>query len=282
VIQRRWNRVLPDGALLRADVRLPEGAPPRGVVVLVHGFKGFKDWAFFPWLAERMVEAGFASVVPNFSLNGIGGDPEAFTELEAFARNTLSREVMELSVVLDALADGSVLPVVPEVVGVLGHSRGGGDAVLVAAEAEGRVDALVTWAAVADFDRWSPELREEWRAEGRIHVLNGRTGQHMPLDVTLLEDFEANREALDVERAAARVEAPWLIVHGTDDTTVEVEDARRLARANPSARLHLVEGAGHTFGAVHPFAGAPRELAEAADHAIRHFRAHLAPARIGC
>ncbi len=280
MIHRRWNRVLPDGALLRADVRLPEGAPPRGAVVLVHGFKGFKDWAFFPWLAERVVEAGFASVVPNFSGNGIGSDPEVFSELEAFARNTLSREVMELRMVLEALRDGSVLPIVPEVAGMFGHSRGGGDAVLVAAE--GRVDALVTWAAVADFDRWSEELREEWRAQGRIHVLNGRTGQHMPLDVTLLEDFEANREALDVEGAAARVEAPWLIVHGTEDTTVGVEDARRLARANPRARLHLVEGAGHTFGAVHPFAGVPRELEEAAEHALAHFRAHLAPVRGGC
>jgi len=273
MIHRRWSRVLPDGAILRADVRLPEGAPPRAAVVIAHGFKGFKDWAFFPWLAERMVEEGFASVVPNFSLNGIGRDPEAFTELEAFARNTLSREVEELLLVLEGLGDGTVLPIPPERVGLVGHSRGGGDAILAAAR--GGVDALVTWAAVADFDRWSDEVKEEWRTSGRIHVLNGRTGQQMPLDLALLEDFEANREALDIEAAASRVEAPWLILHGTGDVSVPVEEARRLARANPSARLHLVEDAGHTFEAAHPFEGASPALLEATDHTVAHLRRHL-------
>ena len=273
MIQRRWTRILPDGAVLRADVRLPEGPPPRGAIVVVHGFKGFKDWGFFPWLAERLVSAGFAVVAPNFSLNGIGRDPEDFTELEAFARNTLSREVEELRLVLAALVEGALLPIPPERIGLLGHSRGGGDAVLVAASAG--VDALVTWAAVADFDRWSDEVKAEWRSSGRIHVLNGRTGQQMPLDVTLLEDFEANRDALDVEAAAARVQAPWLILHGTDDTSVHPEDARRLARANPAARLHLVEGGGHTFGATHPFDAAPASLLEALDLTRVHFRRHL-------
>jgi uncharacterized protein len=281
LIQRRWNHALPDGALLRADVRLPEGGPPRAAVVLVHGFKGFKDWGFFPWLAERLVERGFAAISPNFSLNGIGTDPLAFTELDAFARNTLSREVRELRIVLEAVSRGDVLPVPPERVGLFGHSRGGGDAVLAAAE--GGVDALVTWAAVADFDRWDDELKAEWRRDGRIHVLNGRTGQHMPLDVSLLDDFEANREALDVKGAAARVGCPWMIVHGLDDATVSVEDARRLARANPQSRLRLVEGAGHTFGAVHPFGGAPEPLLAAAGTALDHFEAALlSPVHRGC
>lgn len=273
MIHRRWSRVLPDGAILRADVRLPEGAPPRAAVVLVHGFKGFKDWGFFPWLAERMVEEGFASVVPNFSLNGIGRDPEEFTELDAFGRNTLSREVEELSLVLEGLGDGTLLPIPPERVGLVGHSRGGGDAILAAAR--GGVDALVTWAAVADFDRWGDEVKEEWRASGRIHVLNGRTGQQMPLDLTLLTDFEENREALDIEAAASRLEAPWLILHGTDDVSVQVEDARRLARANTSARLHLVEDAGHTFEATHPLDGIPTPLREATDHTVAHLRRYL-------
>ncbi len=281
MIHRRWHHALPDGTLLRADVRLPEGGAPRAAVVLVHGFKGFRDWGFFPWVAERLVERGFAAISPDFSLNGIGSEPGVFTELEAFARNTLSREIGELRTVLDALSGGDILPVPPERVGLLAHSRGGGDAVIVASD--GQVDALVTWGAVADFDRWSDELKETWRREGRIHVLNGRTGQQMPLDRTLLEDLEENRAALDVEAAAARVRCPWLIVHGLDDATVAPEDARRLARANPQARLRLVEGGGHTFGAVHPFEGAPGPLREAVRFSIDHLeQALLAPVFQGC
>lgn len=261
MIHRRWSRGFPDGTTLRADVRIPEGPPPRAAVVLVHGFKGFRTWGFFPWMAERLVEAGFASVVADFSLNGVGSTPGEFTELEAFARNTYTRELEELDQLLEALGGGGVLPVPPERIGLVGHSRGGGDAILAASR--GGVDALVTWAAVSTFERWDAETRTRWRAEGRIHVLNGRTGQQMPLDVTLLEDLEANRAALDIEAAAARIEAPWLILHGTEDLAVTVEDARRLARANPAARLHLVEGGDHTFGARHPWEGVTPALDEA-------------------
>lgn len=274
MILKRWSRARPDGAVLRADVRIPEGPPPGTAIVLVHGFKGFKDWGFFPPLAESLVDDGHAVVSVNFSLNGIGDDPEDFTELEAFARNTLSREVEELLLVLEGLREGDVLALPPHRIGVLGHSRGGGVAVL-AADRSPDVEALVTWASVADFDRWNEATKEEWREAGRLHVLNGRTGQQMPLDVTLLEDFEANRDALDVTAAAARVEAAWLIVHGEADPAVRAADARALARANPAARLLLVEGAGHTFEVGHPFEGPSPEFRDVLERTRAHFRRHL-------
>jgi len=275
MIQRSWSHRLPDGARLRADILLPEGPPPISAVLLVHGFKGFKDWGFFPHTAAALAADGHAAVSLNFSLNGVGSRPTEFTELDAFGRNTLSRELDELLLVLRALREPGLLPLPPQRIGLLGHSRGGGDAVLAAAEAG--VDALVTWAAVATFDRWSDETKAEWRKEGRIFVLNGRTGQQMPLDLSLLEDFEANRERLDVEAAAARVKAPWLILHGDEDEAVASRDARRLAQCagTSGARLHFVEGGGHTFGAVHPFQGETPELREALRLTREHFRKHL-------
>ncbi|MGD8319129.1 MAG: alpha/beta fold hydrolase, partial [Gemmatimonadota bacterium] len=233
------------GEVIRGDVHLPDGAEPRAVVVVVHGFKGFKDWGFFPWLARRLVEAGYAVVRFNFSRNGIGDDPERFTELDAFGANTLSLEQGELRSVVTGTLGGELLPWRPAQVALVGHSRGGAQAVLAAA-AEPRVTALVTWSAVSHFDRWTTETKERWRQEGRIWVLNQRTGQQMPLGVDLLEDFETNRRALDVVAAASRVRAPWLIVHGSEDLTVWPGEAQTLARANPEARLHLVQGAGHT------------------------------------
>jgi pimeloyl-ACP methyl ester carboxylesterase len=163
----------------------------------------------------------------------------------------------------------------PDRVGLLGHSRGGAGAILRAAA--GGVDALVTWAAMAALDRWTPETREEWRAAGRIFVPNTRTGQQMPLDVGLLEDFEADRDRFDVTAAARRVAVPWLVVHGADDETVDPEAARILAGAGPHAQLTIVEEAGHTFGAVHPFAGSGPALDAAVGATRRHFRRHLAP-----
>lgn len=262
--------------VIRGEVRLPEGPPPRTAVVVVHGFKGYKDWAFFPWLAERLVGSRHAVVTFNLTGSGIGsGDPHAFSDLEAFAENTYSRELADVGAVMEAVR-GGLVPRVPDRIGLVGHSRGGADAILHAAS-DPHVEALVTWAAVHDLDRWSDETRRTWREQGRIFVLNARTGQQMPLGLELLEDFEARREALDVTSAAARVGAPWLIVHGTDDETVAPEAARILARANPGARLHLVEGAGHTFGAVHPFAGPGAPLESAMTATLRHLREHLRP-----
>ena len=62
--------------------------------------------------------------------------------------------------------------------------------------------------------------------------------------------------------AASRGSVPWLIVHGSADESVPAEEAARLSRASGSVRTELqtVVGAGHTFGARHPWAGSTPEL----------------------
>lgn len=258
------------GDLIRGDVRKPDGVQPTSVIVVVHGFKGFKDWGFFPHTSEQLARAGYAVVSFNMSHNGVGEDLLSFTELDRFAANTLSLELDEVLYMVDLVHRGELLGFVPDHIGVLGHSRGGGQTVLAAGE-DTRIAAIVTWAAVSDFDRWPEETRQEWRAEGRIFVANMRTRQHMPLDLGLLEDFEANRRRLDIGGTASDVDVPWLIVHGTDDETVGDHEARALAAAARRGRLHLVEGAGHTFQAGHPMSASPPELDEVLHATIAHF-----------
>ncbi len=274
VIRLPFAREPRAGDTIRGDVRVPDGPPPRTAVIVVHGFKSFKDWGFFPWVCERLAGAGHSTISFNFSRNGVGADPDRLSDLERFGSNTLSLELEELRRMLAEVLDGDLLPRRPRKAALLGHGRGGAHAVLAAA-AEPRVRALVTWAALARFDRWSEETRELWRADGRVWVPNPRTGEQMPLGVGFLEDFEAKRDALDVMSAARRLHAPWLIVQGTDDLTVWPSEAETLTRANAGARLHLVERAGHTFGAAHPFAGPTPELREAMDRTLEHLRRHL-------
>lgn len=242
--------------------------------MVVHGFKGFMNWGFFPHVCRTLATAGHAVVSFDFSRNGIGEDGERFTELERFAKNTLTRELDELHWVLDQVREGELVPRPPKRMGLLGHSRGGAEAILVARERDD-VAALATWAAVSTFDRWTEETLEEWREQGRVHVLNSRTGQQMPLDVGFLRDFEENRARLDVEAAAAEVGSPWLIVHGTRDLTVNSEEARVLARRAQDPRLVLVEGAGHTFEVGHPFDEPSPELGRVLRETVRYFRESL-------
>lgn len=96
MIERPFTISLQDETKIRGDLRLPEGEPPLSAIVVAHGFKGFKDWGFFPHLCECLARDGHAVVSFNFSLNGIGDDPTEFTQLENFARNTLSRDVDEI------------------------------------------------------------------------------------------------------------------------------------------------------------------------------------------
>lgn len=275
MIRRALERKGPFGDLIRGDVLIPDGPPPRAAVLVVHGFKGFKDWGFFPHLRDRLACAGFATVAFNFSLNGIGDRPDELTELDAFGRNTLGRELDELCWMIEAVSDGDVLSFPPRALGLVGHSRGGALAILAAREEHRRVQALVTWAALARFDRWSEETRDEWRANGRVFVLDGRTGRHLPLDVTLLENFEANRDRLDVTAAAAAVRAPWLVLHGDDDLTVPRTEGECLVLASSHARLHRIARADHTFAVSHPFAGPTPQLRDATDATIHHLKAHL-------
>jgi alkanesulfonate monooxygenase SsuD/methylene tetrahydromethanopterin reductase-like flavin-dependent oxidoreductase (luciferase family) len=45
------------GDPLRGDLRWVEAPRPAPVVVVCHGFKGFKNWGFFPYTGERLAQA---------------------------------------------------------------------------------------------------------------------------------------------------------------------------------------------------------------------------------
>jgi pimeloyl-ACP methyl ester carboxylesterase len=237
---------------LRASLsRAAAGSP---LVILVHGFKGFMDWGCWPWVAAQFRDAGLSCLRFNFSHNGIGDDPLAFTELERFQANTYSREVAELGCVMAAAAalDG----IDPARIHLLGHSRGGAIA-LLASEGAAQV---VTWASLAGLEGLMGFRGQEaaWRRDGFVEARNARTGQVMRLGVGLLEDWEANREALDVTAALSRFTTRGgkaTAIHGDADQGVPLEHGLRLQAAG--ARLVTIPGGDHTFGSTHPFQAEP-------------------------
>lgn len=265
---------------------LPEEPGRRPAIVVCHGFKGFMEWGFFPHLAELLAERGFAVVRFNFSGSGMEPGEDRVTDPEGFTANTFGREQEDLHAVLEAVAGEGPDPLAPDRIdpdrlGLFGHSRGGGAAILTAARApwKDRMRALVTWAAVATFDRFPEEARESWRRDGTFPVVNSRTGQTLHLGLPLLEELETDPERLDVGRAARERTVPWLIVHGTGDESVPVDEARELAgQAEKSSGEHelcLIDGASHTFGARHPFVGPTPHLIEAMNATQRWFKRYL-------
>lgn len=265
---------------LAGRLDFPTEGGPRPAILVCHGFKGFFEWGFYPPLVELLTARGF--VVARFNFSGAGMLPgdDVVTDEAAFRAATFSRDVEDALAVLAALrTDLAPGRVDPERIGLLGHSRGGGAAVLAAATAEDGGSppaALVTWASVSTFHRLGPEEIEYWRREGEVPVVNARTGQTLAIGVEVLEDLERRTAELDILAAAGRRSAPWLIVHGDNDETVPVAEAKALARsARPPSKLLPIGGGSHTFGATHPFGGPTPQLIEVFNATQTWFRRHL-------
>lgn len=258
----------------------------RAVVLLVHGFKGFMHWGFFPELARRLARAGLVVVSYNASHNGVSARAsdraprwEDIDDDDAFARNTHALEVRDLDLVRAWVRGGGLqagfgLAVDAAREGLFGHSRGGGIALLSAARAQPR--ALVAWAPIDDIDRVDASTKAAWRATGTLAVPNARTGQVHHLGLDILDEVERADPALDVLGAARRVTCPTLVVHGTDDGAVPFSAAERLMAALPKAELLALAGANHAFGASHPLRPPlARDLVRVLDATVAHFTRHL-------
>ena len=264
---------------IRGAVTRPASASaeePAPFVLVVPGFKGFFRWGFFPEVQRRLAQAGFGAVAFNFSHGGVGPDLVTHDDPDGFEANTYSRELADVALVRAAVEAGRWPALDPQVGGIFGHSRGGGISLLHAAEAPG-LRAVVTWAAIDSVERWDAATREQWLRDGVMRVPNARTGQVHRLGTGLLHDAERNRERLDIAAACGRLRTPALLLHGDADQAVLVEGLDRLAEGLPPGvgEAHRVPGAGHTFGAVHPFAGTTPELSDVLDRTLAFFGRHL-------
>jgi uncharacterized protein len=258
--------------IIRGEARIPGEA--RGTVVICHGFKGFAHFSFFPYLAEQLAAKGFRAVTFDFSGSGVGEDRESFTNREAFTHNTYMQELEDLDAVV---AEARVRDWIDDGYGLFGHSRGGGVAILHAAR-DTNVRALATWAAIASTNRWPPEVVAEWRQRGFIDIANARTGEVIPLGIELLREVEQYGETrLNIAAAAAKIEVPWLIVHGEEDESVNVSEGQRLASlAGSRAEWLPLPGVNHSFGGKHPLPEVTSTLESATRQTVDFFDRNLA------
>jgi uncharacterized protein len=256
-----------EGLPIRGD--LEAGDRPRALAVLVHGFKGFKDWAFFPWLATRLSQHRMAVCRFNMSRSGIGEDPETFDRLDLFRDDTYSIGLADLkTVVRHAQKEFPRLPTF-----LVGHSRGGGIALLGAADLE-NVRGVVAWSPISRADRWDEATKRKWREDGSLDIVNQRTRQVMQMSPAVLDDYEANPQALDILAAVASLSVPVLVVHGARDESVPVDEGRVIASRARDGSLVVIDRAGHTFNAIHPLVHIPFELTAAAEVSAHFINAY--------
>ncbi|TYC15537.1 alpha/beta hydrolase fold domain-containing protein [Bizionia gelidisalsuginis] len=228
------------------------------LVIFCHGYKGFKDWGAWNRVAEQFMTANLFFVKFNFSHNGgTTENPIDFPDLNAFAENNYTKELDDLEAILSYFTQTDT-PYSKEIdlnnITVIGHSRGGGIAILKAAE-NTKITKLITWASVSDFSTRSSTIGnlEQWKKDGVKYVLNGRTHQNMPHNIQFYNDFLDNKERLNIETAEKALSIPHLIIHAENDPSVAFKEARQLHKWNTNSELVPLHNSDHVFGAKHPW-----------------------------
>lgn len=240
-----------------ADVFFNNTQQPKPIVIFCHGYKGFKDWGAWPFMAQKFATNGFFVITFNFSHNG--GTPENptdFSDLEAFAEDNFSKQLQDLQRVIDWISTTKefVNEANVQTINLMGHSRGGGIVLLKSAENK-HIKKVVTLGGVCDFATRFPQGKklEAWKKEGVYYVKNSRTQQELPHHFQFYEDFQAHKNRFNIKKAVNRLTIPQLIIHAQDDETVSLNEAKNLHRWNPNSKLVILKKGGHTFGTKHPW-----------------------------
>ena len=202
----------------RLDYTYHEGKGNK-IVVIGHGVTGNKDRPALIALAEGLADAGISALC--FSFSGNGESEGAFTD------STITKEVADLGTIIDALSGYKVCYV--------GHSMGGAVGVLRAA-ADERIEVLVSLAGMVhtrafaqrEFGDVTPDKGFMW------------DDPDCPLSQAYMDDMATIDS---VAKHASKFAVPWLLVHGSEDDIVPIEDSHDVLQyANePTEHLELID-----------------------------------------
>lgn len=238
------------------DLFYVENNTPKPIVIFCHGYKGFKDWGAWNIAAEQFAENKFFFVKFNFSHNGgTVENPIDFPDLEAFGNNNYTIELDDLQVVIEWVLTNKKLESELDIskLYLIGHSRAVGIVSIKASENH-RVTKVVSWAGVSNFSNRFPkgEALKKWEEKGVFYVLNGRTKQQMPHYYQYYLNFKQNEKRLSIQKAVQALTIPHLVIHGTLDEAVSIDEAYQIHQWNPNSKLIIIENATHTFCINHP------------------------------
>lgn len=197
-----------------------------GVLVLLgHGVTGNKDRPLLVNLADGLAARGWPCLRISWSGNGLSEGK--------FGDATITKESGDLRDVLDSLP--------PRLkVAYIGHSMGGAVGVATAAE-DDRIRVLVTLAGMIRTEDFSE------REFGSVIPGQGYMWDEpaCPLSQKFMDDMQCTGDLFD---EVGQVAVPWLLIHGTADDVVLIEDSRdAYDTAEEPKRLVEIQGAEHSF-----------------------------------
>ncbi|MBD3208813.1 alpha/beta fold hydrolase [Candidatus Woesearchaeota archaeon] len=208
----------------------PESTGPCPGIVICHGFTGNRDGHFYPALSQALNAAGFA--VLRFDCRHCGRS-------EGKVHSTYKTMVDDLDAAIAFLEKQERVTQL----GVCGHSMGG-TSVIMAAAHDFDLKAVVTFAAVAYPGKSVAKKRDEFTKQDDGTYVLEKHGRTFFFDESFFTDGEATKPL----EAVARLEAPLLVIHGTDDDRISLDQGKQLfLTAKLPKSIKMIEGANHVF-----------------------------------
>ncbi|XP_022856758.1 uncharacterized protein LOC111377856 isoform X3 [Olea europaea var. sylvestris] len=206
------------------------------IVVLCHGFQSSKEFNIMINIASALEYQGISAFRFDFAGNGESEGSLQF--------GNEFREAEDLRAVIEYFTGAN-----RTVAAILGHSKGG-NVVLLYASKYHDIPSVVNVSGRYDLkrgieQRLGKEVLERIERDGYVNIKN-KKGEF---------DFKVTKESLmerlntNMHEACLSIDKRCrvLIVHGSVDEVIPVEDASEFAKIIPNNRLQIIEGADHVY-----------------------------------
>jgi dipeptidyl aminopeptidase/acylaminoacyl peptidase len=206
-----------DGIRLEGYEALPVGASaehPVPLVVFVHGGPWVRDLGWFNPVVQFLVSRGYAVFQPNY--RGSVGYSPAISHEKMFDFARMQNDVTDAT---KAILGTGVID--PKRVAIFGGSFGGYLAVAGVAFEDGLYRCAISESGVFDWERLVKSKMD-----------GGRPGEYAMLTDDLGDPRRDRRHLEEISplEHADRIHVPVLLAHGSEDTIVDIEQSKKLAR----------------------------------------------------
>lgn len=222
--------------LLSVIVDTPSESEKFPTVLMLHGFRGYKEEENYSELASELLEHNIASV--RFDASGFGESEGSLEKDYRFSNYIDDTESVYSWMLNQDFVD-------KQRIGVMGASMGGAQTLLFASNhPQIKVACAVSPPDRVGTDDALGKVRNQWRKDGFIEEMSSRYGKKIRIPHEYLEDAEK----YDFTEYTKKIKSPILIILGNQDETVLPNQTRKVFEAaNQPKKLLEFENMNHFY-----------------------------------
>ena len=225
--------IMDDGIRLAADIDMPENVKEKmPVVVLIHGFTGWRTEPHILAVAKAFTDCGYAVLRADMYGHGESGGE--------FKNHTLFKWMTNAMTLVDY---ARALPFADRIY-IAGHSQGGLMAMLAAALKHDVISGLAALSPACMIPEGARKgwlLGEHFDPDHIPDVLRAWDGRE------LSGNYVRAAQTINVEEAIDRFTGPVLLVHGDDDEAVPFVYGKKAAERYKNCEFVPIPGEDHCY-----------------------------------